>query len=70
MLMKTFLIILKNCLKKDYPDLEVKFYLSWRSKFVHMGLDVPINKTTNSEEVLKDIEELWFQKKQDNKMEI
>ena len=62
MFMKTFLIILKNCLKKDYPDVEAELYLSRRSKFVHMGLDVPINK-----EFVRDTENLWLQKKQDDK---
>ena len=67
MFMKTFLIILKNCLKKDYPNVEAEFYLSRRSKFVHMGLDMPINKITHYEEFIRNIENLWLQKKQDDK---
>ena len=67
MFMKTFLIILKNCLKKDYPDVKVEFYVSRRSKFVHMGLDIPINKIARSDELVKDIEKIWLEKSQDNK---
>ena len=41
MFMKTFLIMLQNSLKKDHPDVVVEMYVSRRSKFVHMGIDVP-----------------------------
>ena len=58
MLMKTFLIILKNCLKRDYPDVNAEFYVSRRSKFVHMGLDIPINKIAHGEKFIKDIERI------------
>ena len=53
MYMRTFLIMLKNVLKKDYPDIEIEFYLSRRSKFVHMGLDVQLNKIADSEKFIK-----------------
>ena len=42
MYMKAFLVALKQCVKKDYPDIEFEFYLSRRSKFAHMGLDLPL----------------------------
>ena len=42
--MKAFLVILKSHFSKKYPDVVVDFYLSKRSKFVHMGLDVPSQK--------------------------
>ena len=45
--MKTFLVALNQCLKKDYPDIEFNFYLSRRSKFVHMGLDLPLISINN-----------------------
>ena len=47
MLMKTFLIILDNVLKKDYPEIDLGFYVSRRSKFVHMGSNVPLSKIKN-----------------------
>ena len=52
MYMKTFIIVLKNVLKKDYPDTELAFYVSRRSKFVHMGLDVQLTKISNSREII------------------
>ena len=52
MYMKTFLIILKQCLKKDHPELDVEMYLSRRSKFVHMGIDMPMNKIQNHEQFI------------------
>ena len=67
MYMRTFLFMLKNVLKKDYPDIEIEFYLSRRSEFVHMGLDVQLNKITDSEKFIKKNEEFWLNKKQDDK---
>ena len=64
---KTFLIMLNNVLKKDYPNLEVEFYLSRRSKFVHMGLDMFLRKIQNYEQLINDIDKLWNNKKQDDK---
>ena len=57
--MKTFLIMLSNVLKKDYPNVEVEFCLSRPSKFAHMGLDVPLTKIQNYEQFIKDIEKYW-----------
>ena len=65
--MKTFIIMLKNCLKKDYPEVCVEMYVSRRSKFVHMGLDVPLNKINHHEKFIVDIENFWKQKKTDDK---
>ena len=44
MFMNTFIIMLRNSLKKDHPEVDVEIYVSRRSKFVHMGLDVHLNK--------------------------
>ena len=63
MLMQTFLIILYNELKKDYPDVELAFYVSRRSRYVHMGSDTPINKLKNIENILHKIQLLWYEKK-------
>ena len=52
MCMRSFLIILQNVLKKDHSDVNFEFYLSRRSKFVHMGLDVPLSKISNSQEIV------------------
>ena len=47
MYMKIFPVTLNQCLKKDYPDIEFNFYLSCRSKFVHMGLDLRLISINN-----------------------
>ena len=67
--MQTFLIILYNELKKDYPDVELAFYVSRRSRYVHMGSDTPINKLKNIENILHKIQLLWYEKKTDNKFD-
>ena len=36
--MKVFLVALREAVKKDYSDIDFEFYVSRRSKFVHMGL--------------------------------
>ena len=61
--MKSFLIVLVNVLKKDHPGVKLEFYVSRRSKFVHMGSDVSLNKIKNYEKILREIEELWKVKK-------
>ena len=48
--MKSFLIVLSNVLKKDHPDAKLEFYVSRRSKFVHMGSNVSLNKIKDYEE--------------------
>ena len=67
--MRTFLIALDKALKKDHADLEFEFYLSRRSKFVQMGLDVPLISIKNYQEIIKFIENYWNDKKTDDKFE-
>ena len=67
MFMKTFLITLQNSLKKDHPDMVVELYVSRRSKFAHMEIDVPLNKILNHKKFIEHIENFWNQKKTDNK---
>ena len=62
--MKTFLIMLHSSLKRDYPEINVEMYVSRRSKFVHMGLDMALNKIPNHEKFISDIEDFWNKKKQ------
>ena len=64
MYMKTFLIILKYCLSKKYPDVVVDFYISRRSKFVDMSLLVLLQKIDLSGEIISFIESQW--KEQNN----
>ena len=66
MYMKAFLVALKQCVKKDYPDIEFEFYLSRRSKFAHMGLDLPLISVKDHQKLIKFIQEYWEQNKEDN----
>ena len=66
MYVKAFLVALKQCVKKDYPDIEFKFYLSRRSKFAHMGLDLPLISVKDHQKLIKFIQEYWEQNKEDN----
>ena len=67
MYMKTFLIIPQNQLKKDHADVNFEFYVSRRSKFVHMDLDIPLKKIANSEEIVAFIKKFWMDKKKDDR---
>ena len=60
--------MLNNSLKKDYPDIVVEMYVLRRSKFVHLGLDMPLNKIPNSEQFVEHIENYWNTKKQNDKI--
>ena len=66
MYMKAILVALKQCVKKDYPDIEFEFYLSRRSKFAHMGLDLPLISVKDHQKLIKFIQEYWEQNKEDN----
>ena len=59
--------MLRNSLKKDHPEVDVEMYVLRRSKSVHMGLDVPLNKINNYEKFVEDIEQFWNNKKTDDK---
>ena len=69
MQMRTFLILLQCELKKDYPGVELGFYLSRRSRYVHMGSDIPLNRLENYQEIIEKIKTLWYQKKKDDKFD-
>ena len=66
MYMKTFLVALSQCLKKDYPDIEFNFYLSRRSKFVHMGLDLPLISIKNYHKLVDFIQDYWEENNEDD----
>ena len=70
MFMKAFLVALREIVKKDYPDINFEFYLSRRSKFVHMGLDMPLISIVNHREILKVIENYWNDNKEDDLFKI
>ena len=64
--MKAFLVALKQRVKKDYPDIEFDFYLSHRSKFVHMGLDLPLISINDYHKLIKFIKDYWEENKEDD----
>ena len=64
--MKAFLVALREVVKKDYPDINFEFYLSRRSKFVHMGLDMPLISIVKHRENLGFIENYWNENKEDD----
>ena len=70
MFMKAFLVALREIVKKDCPDINFEFYLSQRSKFVHMGLDMPLISIVNHREILKVIENYWNDNKEDDLFKI
>ena len=67
MYMKASLVALEEVVKKDYPDIEFHFYLSRRSKFAHMGLNIPLISIDNHLKLVKFIQDYWEQNK-DNDM--
>ena len=62
---KTFLYVLKNFLAQKYPHIEFEFYLSRRTKNVHMGLSCSLLELCEHNHVIHDIEELWLRRTQD-----
>ena len=66
MYMKAFLVALKQRVKKDYPNTEFEFYLSGRSKFAHIGLDVPLISINKHNELIQFIKEYWEENKEDD----
>ena len=66
MYMKAFLVAFKQCVKKDYPDIEFEFCLSRRSKFAHMGLDLPLISIKDHQKLIKFIQEYWRENKEDD----
>ena len=70
MQMRTFLIYLQNELKKSFPDVDIGFYILRRSRYAHMGSDVPLNRIPNHEAFVETIKKLWYEKKTDDKFHI
>ena len=66
MYMKAFLVALQQVVKKYYPDIEFGVYLSRRSKFAHMGLDVPLISINDHLRLTKFIQDYWEQNKEDD----
>ena len=66
MYMKAFLVALSEVVKKDYPSIDFQFYLSRRSKFAHMGLNVPLISIPGHLKIIKFIQDYWEQNREDD----
>ena len=66
MYMKVFLVALKEAVKKDYPNIDFDFYLSKRSRFAHMGLNLPLISIPDHLKIIKFIQDFWQENKEDD----
>ena len=64
--MKVFLVALKEAVKKDYPNIDFDFYLSKRSRFAHMGLNLPLISIPDHLKIIKFIQDFWQENKEDD----
>ena len=64
--MKVFLVALKEAVKKDYPNIDFDFYLSKRSRFAHMGLNLPLISIPDHLKIIKFIQDFWQETKEDD----
>ena len=64
--MKVFLVALKEAVKKDYPNIDFDFYLSRRSRFAHMGLNLPLISIPDHLKIIKFIQDFWQENKEDD----
>ena len=68
MYMKTFLHTLRRVLNEKYQDINFEFYLSRRTKNVHMGLNCSALTLHEHDQIISDIKEIWLLKRQDIKI--
>ena len=64
--MKDFLVALKEAVKKDYPNIDFDFYLSRRSRFVPMGLNLPLISIPDHSKIIKFTQDFWQENKEDD----
>ena len=64
--MKVFLVALKEAVKKDYPNIEFDFYLSRRSRFEHMELNLLLISIPDDSKIIKLIQDFWQENKEDD----
>ena len=63
MKIKLFLIQLKKAMEKTLPTSTVDFFVLWRNRYKHMGLNRPLHSIENFMEIFQFIENLWNEKK-------
>ena len=64
--MKVFLVALKEAVKKDNPNIDFDFYLSRRSRFAHMRLNLPLISIPNHLKIIKFIQDFGEENKEDD----
>ena len=47
--------LLKSYLSKKFPEIDINFYLSHRSNYIHMGLDFPLHSIKNYSSFIEEI---------------
>ena len=57
--------VLKNFLGEKYPHINFEFYLSRRTKNVHMGLNYSLLALHKQKQIIFYIEEVWLRRRQD-----
>ena len=57
---RVFLFSLERKIRAKYPDLNIQFYISRRSKNIHMGLDRGLLSIVNNHLLIFDIYEHWL----------
>ena len=62
MMMTKRVQLLKSHLCKKFPEVDVGFYLSRRSNFIHMGLDVPLFSIKNYPDYIDEINKFLSKK--------
>ena len=57
MSVKQFLFTLENKINLKYPDLQPQFYISQRSRNIHMGLNRSLLSVRNTQDIVSEIYE-------------
>ena len=60
MLINKHVRILEKHTNSLFPNLKINFYVSKRSKYVHMGLDLPLFSIKDHDRTINEIKEFMF----------
>ena len=60
MLINKHVRILEKHMNSLFPNLKLNFYVSKRSKYVHMGLDLPLFSIKDHDRIINEIKEFMF----------
>ena len=60
MLINKHVRILEKHMNSLFPNLKINFYVSKRSKYVHMGLDLPLFSIKDHDRIINEIKEFMF----------